>query len=203
MRPLVIAVILVALLLALAWYLLTPGSRSDLTWVVIGVPILLLLTREIYERLPPSGTTNREAGQWAWLLEAEPDDADDDEADTDASPLTGLWAGTAEIWPDLPDGSLRIFPLRVAFAPIGQSERLAARLAQEPHHGITEVDVVEYDEAAEAIDLRIVVRNGSGEEPLPARLRLAQGRLVPEDPTDHVTLHLHRVRWMPIHLAAG
>ena len=77
----------------------------------------------------------------------------------------------------------------------GNTDAVIAHLMQDQPEGIVGTDVIDYDDTTGDLDLRVVVADGPCEETFPARLKLEAGRLVPEDPSDRITLELHRTRW--------
>ncbi|MGB2986224.1 MAG: hypothetical protein WBE26_10105 [Phycisphaerae bacterium] len=148
--------------------------------LLLLVPIACLT---VFANVPSSHAkrVNRQAERVDSTVETDPGETEG---------LTGLWKGTARIWPTTTASVLRVLPIRMAITtdPIGS--HLLRCKGRHRREQIVAAEVLEHDAANNDLDLRITVEAGNRLEQFEARLRCESGALAPEDETDPCTIEL-------------
>lgn len=175
----------------IGYVLLSPAFLGDYRSLLLTLPVLLILAREVYEHVP--ALTSRPESRSRMAMSVEVDEAGDQDC-SDGS-LDGLWTGTVRVWPRHPCESLRILPLHLSLAPGARMGCELIRTAGD--HAISRACVTDYEPATGQLELEIAIGQGSHAERFEARLRFAGGRLLPENEDDAVTVDLSRARLVP------
>lgn len=183
----ILSAILVGCLLFFSAYL------SDYRWIVIVLPVLLVIVREIYERVP--GILSHPGRRQTVLAIVPVDDEGetDGEADeTDLGSIAGLWTGTARIWPSTPGDVLQILPMTLIISDAERSAKLICTGTNNSGTRIVRAEVLEYDTTTGNVDLGVVVESGNQQRLFDTKLILTPRAMVPADETDQVTVELKR-----------
>lgn len=195
MRQLVIAALTAIGIGLVAYCLLTPAFLGDYRLLFLALPVLLLITREIYDHVPallPAHTLHRLCAMT--LVPMDPDERDEELQDETVS-LDGFWTGTLRLWPRTPDDVLRIYPVHlVCTGRQAPRLKLLATPRARAGAGITAVTVAAFDDASGDLDLRLTVREAGRDEQCDVALCLHHGRLQAADESDLATLELVRAR---------
>lgn len=198
MRPIVFLVLLVLAGSILAYVFLSPMYLGDFRWVIVALPVLLAIAREVYEYAPGHARAFDVARLLQSVIEPiEDDDADDDENDEldldDSSRLVGLWSGTARIFPSRASETLKLLPLQLVIGTGGKSvEVLTGDNGGDER--VSAAQILEYDSRYGNLDLLLVLDTPSQQRRHTAQLVLKGKRIVAEDETAPVTVELCRAR---------
>lgn len=192
MRALAVFITIFAVAVLVSWYLWAPEHRSDLSWLVLTLPLMLLVVREVYERLPGDGS---DAGQGRYLpIDIEPDDDAGDPDSEEIPLLAGFWTGDLKLYRGHACDPMQALPLKIGLRPKGHRLELESFLIQPASSGIERVAVIEYDDRTGDLDLQIDLKGSEGASPVLARLKFDRGRLISEDNDDEIVAELRRAR---------
>jgi hypothetical protein len=194
--------LIITLVLASATLLLVVVAatfESVLVAYTLGAILVLLLLLSWSTGVPIEGRRHRHGGHWPRTVGVEDEDEDRRDSAVEPGGLTGVWSGTARVWP-VDDGDvLRVFPVHLAISEHPAQARLlndgatAGRdgHAMDPADGrVTGVCVLEHDEAGGHLDLRVDIEQAGRQEEYVTQLSAQADRLVTEDDTDTFTLEL-------------
>jgi hypothetical protein len=192
MRNLILLLALAPAAVILGYILLSPAYLGDYRWLLITLPISLAIARELYEHTRGAWKPKRQLIEI--LLQPLEEDADQDESadQGDDEDINGLWTGTLNIWPSKPDEVLQLLPVQLLITDEGQRSYVISRPAPPADARIVGARVLEYDRRAGHLDVEFVVQQGESPRTVEARLTTRNGKLVPHDASEVVTVELQR-----------
>lgn len=192
MRALAVFITIFAVAVLVSWYLWAPEHRSDLSWLVLTLPLVLLIVREVYERLPGDGG---DAGRGRYLpIDIEPDDDAGDPDSEEIPLLAGFWTGNLKLYRSRAHDPMQALPLKIGLRPKGHRLELESFLVQPASSGIEHIAVIEYDDRTGDLDLQIDLKGPEDTSSVLARLKYDHGRLITEDSDDEIVAELRRAR---------
>lgn len=196
----IVVLLAIALIIGLMGHvLMSPAYLGDYRWVIITLPMLLLVVREMYDLLP--GRPKRPRRLKVSGFEFLPVEDDEDEAKVEdinspsahgASPLAGLWSGTLKIWPTRPEEVLAVVPLYLEVAESDNTCTLVKRTQPTQAVAVTAARVVAFEPGSGEVDMTLDAEDHHQRRRFDVQLTLQGNTLANEDPGDEVSVELRR-----------